>query len=318
LSLLRTRVELTDLRRVHSRKLQPLFDEEARCWLEQLHWDYSASIDLIRNFIDSHSLLGYVAWQNGEPAGYGFYVLEDHKGLIGGLYVSSKFPQAEVARLLLREILGNLRHMPNIERVEAQLMPSGTELDNVLSGENFRLYHRQFMQLTLGKVQKKDGAKPISGLRLETWCDRWVAPAGRLIRLAYENHIDGEINDQYRSEAGANRFLRNIVFLRGCGEFLSQASFVLADPLSEAPVGLVLTSAVAPGVAHTTQICVLPGHQGHGLGRRMLEASTDALEGMGYTALTLTVTSANHRAVGLYERMGFKTIRRFSAGVWKG
>jgi ribosomal protein S18 acetylase RimI-like enzyme len=319
LSLLRTRVELTDLRRIHSRKLQPLFDEEARCWLEQLRWDYSASLELIRNFIDSHSLLGYAAWQNGEPAGYGFYVLEDHKGLIGGLYVSSKFPQAEVARLLLREMLTSLRHMPQIERVEAQLMPSGTELDQVLAGENFRLYHRQFMLLKLGQeMEKKDGAKPVSGLRLEPWTDRWVVPAGRLIRLAYENHIDGEINDQYRSEAGANRFLRNIVFLRGCGEFLSQASFVLADPLSEQPVGLVLTSAVAPRVAHTTQICVLPGYQGRGLGRRMLEASVAALERMDYASLTLTVTSANHRAVGLYERMGFRTIRRFSAGVWKG
>ncbi len=317
MSLLRTRVELTDLRRVNSRKLQPLLEEEARCWLEQLRWDYSPSLDLIRNFIDSHSLLGFAAWQNGEPAGYGFYVLEDHKGLIGGLYVSAKFPQAEVARLLLREILATLRHTPHIERVEAQLMPSGTELDDVLAGENFRLYHRQFMLLALGH-HKEDGAKPISGLKLEPWSDRWMAPAGRLIRLAYENHIDGEINDQYRSEAGANRFLRNIVFLRGCGEFLSQASFVLSSPQSDVPAGLVLTSAVAPGVAHTTQICVLPGYQGQGLGRRMLEASVAALERMDYTALSLTVTSANQPAVGLYERMGFRTIRRFSAGVWKG
>lgn len=317
MSLLRTRVELTDLRRVNSRKLQPLFDEEARCWLEQLHWDYSPSIDLIRNFIDSHSLLGYAAWQNGEPAGYGFYVLEDHKGLIGGLYVSAKFPQAEVARILLREILASLRHTPQIDRVEAQLMPSGTDLDDVLAGENFRLYHRQFMLLKLGR-EKEDGAKPISGMKLEPWSDRWIVPAGRLIRLAYENHIDGEINDQYRTEAGANRFLRNIVFLRGCGEFLSQASFVLVSLQSDLPIGLVLTSAVAPGVAHTTQICVLPGYQGQGLGRRMLEASVFALERMDYTGLSLTVTSANQPAVGLYERMGFQTIRRFSAGVWKG
>jgi ribosomal protein S18 acetylase RimI-like enzyme len=317
LSLLRTRVELTDLRRINSRKLQPLFDEEGRCWLQQLHWDYSPSLDLIRNFIDSHSLLGYVAWQNGEPAGYGFYVLEDHKGLIGGLYVSAKFHQAEVARLLLREILTSLRHTPHIDRVEAQLMPSGTDLDEVLAGENFRLYHRQFMLLTLGHPEE-DGVKPIPGTKLETWNDRWMAPAGRLIRLAYENHIDGEINDQYCSEAGANRFLRNIVFLRGCGEFLTQASFVLPGPQSDVPIGMVLTSAVAPGVAHTTQICVLPGYQGQGLGRRMLETSVAALERMGYTGLSLTVTSANHRAVGLYERMGFRTIRRFSAGVWKG
>ena len=62
-----------------------LFQEEARHWRDELHWDYRPSIDLIRKFIDSRALGGYVAIENGQPAGYGFYVLEDHKGLIGGL-----------------------------------------------------------------------------------------------------------------------------------------------------------------------------------------------------------------------------------------
>jgi ribosomal protein S18 acetylase RimI-like enzyme len=317
LSLLRTRVELTDLRRVHSRKLQPLFDEEARYWLERLRWDYAPSIDLIRNFINARALLGYAAWQNGEPAGYGFYVLEEHKGLIGGLYVSPRFPQVEIGRLLLREMLSSLRHLPHITRVEAQLMPSGTEIDEGLTGENFRIYHRQFMLLTLGR-KRANASKAVKSLPLHPWSDRWLRPSARLIQLAYQDHVDGEINDQYRSEEGAGRFLRNIIFLRGCGEFLPQASFVLAASQADAPIGLVLTSGVAPGVAHTTQICVLPGYQGHGLGRRLLEASMAALEGLGYTELSLTVTSANRRAVTLYERMGFETLRRFSAGVWKG
>jgi ribosomal protein S18 acetylase RimI-like enzyme len=316
LSLLRTRVELTDLRRVDSRKLQPLFAEEERCWIEHLHWDYATSLDLIRNFIDSHSLTGYVAWQNGEPAGYGFYVVEESKCLIGGLYVSARFPQSEVARLVLREILATIRCLPHIARVEAQLMPSGTDLDGVLAEEKFLLYHRRFMLLSLGR-EHAGAAQPAQGMRLEPWNDRWVHSTSRLIRLAYENHIDGEINDQYRSEAGAHRFLRNIVFLRGCGEFLPKASFVLASPGQDTPIGVVLTSAVAPGVGHTTQICVLPGYQGHGLGRRLLEASTAALARQGYTGLSLTVTSANSRAVALYDQIGFQTLRRFSAGVWK-
>jgi len=32
--------------------------------------------------------------------------------------------------------------------------------------------------------------------------------------------------------------------------------------------------------------------------------------------LTLTVTSDNHTAVQLYERLGFTTIKCFTAGVW--
>ena len=65
-----------------------LFQEEAARWRDELHWDYRPSIDLVRKFIDSRALGGYAAIEDGQPAGYGFYVLEDHKGLIGGLFVS--------------------------------------------------------------------------------------------------------------------------------------------------------------------------------------------------------------------------------------
>jgi len=81
-------------------------------------------------------------------------------------------------------------------------------------------------------------------------------------------------------------------------------------------VGVVLTSAVSQGVGHTTQICVMPGYQGHGLGRQLMEASIQALRALGYTGLSLTVTSVNATAVRLYERLGFRTIKTFAAGVW--
>ena len=81
-------MQIVDLRQVHSKTLDVLFQEEARHWRDELHWDYRPSIDLIRKFIDSRSLNGFLALDNGRPAGYGFYVLEDHKGLIGGLFVS--------------------------------------------------------------------------------------------------------------------------------------------------------------------------------------------------------------------------------------
>ena len=61
-------------------------------------------------------------------------------------------------------------------------------------------------------------------------------------------------------------------------------------------------------MGHTTQICVLPGYQGHGLGRQLLQTSIEALGQHGYNALSLTVTSVNRSAVCLYERMGFRTV----------
>src|ERR1700723_3179417 len=94
-------MQIVDLRQTQARNLDPLFQEETRHWRDELHWDYRSSIELIRRFIDSRSLGGYVAMEDGSPAGYGFYVLEDHKGLIGGLFVSSNFTQDPITKSLV-------------------------------------------------------------------------------------------------------------------------------------------------------------------------------------------------------------------------
>jgi len=309
-------MQIVDLRQVHSKSLDTLFQEEARHWREELHWDYYPSIDLIRKFIDSRSLGGYVALEDSRPVGYGFYVLEDHKGLIGGLFVSSKFAQAPITRELLDEILTALRATPRLQRIEAQLMPFGTELEPAFLSKYLRLHTRQFMLLKLAEA--KLSGKPLSsGLRLEPWTDRAFESAAKLIQLAYANHVDGEINDQYRTEAGGMKFLRNIVILPGCGQFLAEASYLIRPVTGDRLIGMVLTSTVAEGVGHTTQICVMPGYQGHGIGRALMEASIQALQRRRYDSLTLTVTSVNSSAVQLYEHLGFRTIKKFAAGVWQ-
>jgi ribosomal protein S18 acetylase RimI-like enzyme len=309
-------MSLRDLREIHSRFLEPLFDEEARAWNEVLHWDYRNSIDLIRRFIDAGSLAGVVAVERGRPAGYGFYIIEEQKGLIGGLFVSPQFSHAAISGLLLDDMLPTMRSTPHIRRIEAQIMPFGASFEPALTAQKFVLYPRQFMLLSFPE-QPSTAAPLSSGLLLDRWNDRAFAPGARLMRLAYCDHVDGQINDQYGSEAGAMKFLRNIVVLPGCGQFLPEASWLLRMRGEEQPVGMVLTSRVAEGVAHTTQICVLPGYQGHGLGRILMEASIRALRAHRYRALSLTVTSMNLGAIRLYQRLGFRTLKTFSAAVWR-
>jgi ribosomal protein S18 acetylase RimI-like enzyme len=309
-------MQILDLRQVHSRSLDVLFQEESRHWREELYWDYRSSIELIRKFIDSRALGGCVAFEDGRPVGYGFYVLEDHKGLIGGLFASPRGPQAPVTQKVLTEMMSALHITPRLQRIEAQLMPFGTELDPNFLSKFFRLHARQFMLLRLDEAKLANTALS-AGLRIEPWTDRSFESGARLIQLAYADHIDGEINDQYRSEAGAMKFLRNIVLLPGCGQFLSEASFFVRPATGDRPVAMVLTSTVAEGVGHTTQVCVMPGYQGQGIGRRLMEYSIRALRRRDYRALSLTVTSVNKRAVELYERLGFRTIKTFAAGVWQ-
>ncbi|MBZ5540371.1 MAG: GNAT family N-acetyltransferase [Acidobacteriia bacterium] len=308
-------MRITDLRQVTALQIESLLREEARHWREELHWDYGTAVELIRRFLDAHALAGYVAFEGDDPAGYSFYVLEEQKGLVGGLFVSPRYSQEAIGRQLLEEVLFSLRALPHLSRIETQLMPFGGPVEQTLREQGFRLYTRQFMLLRLEAAKKRP--VPLSpGLRLEHWSDRFFEPCARLIHLAYADHIDGEINDQYRSRNGALRFLKNIIHLPGCGQFVPGASFLLRQPGSEELLAAVLTSEVAPGVGHTTQICVLPGHQGHGLGRLLMQTAIDTLRAMKFHELTLTVTAVNAPAVQLYETLGFRTLKSFTAGVW--
>ena len=308
-------MNIVDLRQTTVRQLEPLLEEEARHWRDELHWDYRGALELIKRFMDAHALAGCVAFENGSAAGYSFYVLEEQKGLIGGLYVSAKFSQATIGQRLLDEMLFSMRAIPQLSRIEAQLMPFSGPVEAPLSEQGFRLYSRQFMLQDLQKLpEAKAGVS--AGMRLDRWNDRYFEPCAKLIYLAYANHIDGEINDQYRSRSGALKFLKNIILLPGCGHFVAGASFVLREPGSDELVAAVLTSEVSPGVGHTTQICVLPGYQGNGIGRMLMQTSAETLRSMKFKELTLTVTSENYGAVQLYEKLGFTTIRTFTAGVW--
>ena len=49
---------------------------------------------------------------------------------------------------------------------------------------------------------------------------------------------------------------------------------------------------------------VLPGYQGHGLGRRLMATATKHLVDAGFRSLCLWVFEANPRAIGFYESLG--------------
>jgi ribosomal protein S18 acetylase RimI-like enzyme len=150
----------------------------------------------------------------------------------------------------------------------------------------------------------------------DNWSERKQDEAATLIATAYQGHIDSEINDQYRSPGGARRFLMNIVQFPGCGSFFQPASFVAIDPGSGRLAGICLASLVQADVGHVTQVCVSKAARGTGAGYELIRKSLESLARHGCRKVTLTVTASNSEAIGLYERMGFRKTRNFSAYVW--
>ena len=151
---------------------------------------------------------------------------------------------------------------------------------------------------------------------------RWAEPhqelAAQLIAETYQGHVDSLINDQYRSAAGARRFLYNIVQYPGCGTFSHPASFSAFSTKTGELCGMCLASLVGEASGHITQICVAPEWQGAGLGYELMRQSMDALRRAGCEKISLTVTTENRQAGNLYRGLGFQAMQHFAAYVWEG
>jgi hypothetical protein len=69
-----------------------------------------------------------------------------------------------------------------------------------------------------------------------------ISDFGHAIRNYLAGTIFGFNIDQYRSRSGALKFLKNIILLPDCGQFVPGASFVLHEPGSDELIAAVLTS----------------------------------------------------------------------------
>jgi ribosomal protein S18 acetylase RimI-like enzyme len=314
-------LEILDLRHFSSADLRPLLDDETQLWSHLLSWDYSGSADMILRYVDAKILPGYAAVDRGRVFGYSFFVYEGNKGVIGDLYVTNgnRLPNArEVELKLLTHVIETLQQSPGIHRVEAQLLAHDA---NVVSRPfletGFQRHPRLFMVLPItGAMPQKNSIHP--DVEIRPWLEADYQPSAAVITAAYRGHVDAQINDQYHTLSGSLRFLNNIVRFPGCGVFDAESSFVALDRKSKALIGLILCSRVRGDVGHVTQICVLPEYRSQQIGESLLAATMANLKKRNFSALSLTVTEANERAVALYRRLNFDTQRIFDAFVWVG
>ena len=315
---------LVDLRQLRSEDLNVLLDEEVATWRQLIDWDFGKSADLVRRFVDMRALNGFALVDDGEAVGYAYYVLEEHKGLIGDLFVRDVFRSLDNQKWLLESVLEFLTATPQIDRIESQLM-MWDAAGGLPMPRHLRCFERNFMMLDMSRAtldpapgRARTPASVASRVYVDRWSDQYQEPAAQLIAAAYLGHVDSQINDQYRSAAGARRFLFNIVQYPGCGMFFKPASVAAFDRFTGRICGICLASMVMPYCGHITQICVAPWVRGAGVGYEMLRQSLTLLRAAGCRKTSLTVTASNREAIRLYENVGFTTIRKFFAYVWEG
>jgi ribosomal protein S18 acetylase RimI-like enzyme len=111
--------------------------------------------------------------------------------------------------------------------------------------------------------------------------------------------------------------LNNIVQYPGCGSFFAPASLA-ADRTDGGLAGVIFGSLVSADTGHITQVCVSPAMKGQGLGYELLRRSMLVFAHNRCERVSLTVTASNTGAIELYQRIGFRAMRRFAAYVWEG
>jgi ribosomal protein S18 acetylase RimI-like enzyme len=317
-------LEILDLRHFTSADLRPLLEDEVKVWANLLCWDYTGSAEMILRYMDAKFLPGYAAVSRGKVFGYSFFVYENNKGVIGDLFVrdgengAQDANQQGVERRLLMHVIETLQQSPGIHRIEAQLLAheAGAASQPFLD-QGFSRHARLFMALPLSAAQES-AASLAPEIEIRRWTEADYQPSASVITAAYRDHVDSEINDQYRTLSGSLRFLNNIVRFPGCGTFDPESSFVAISRRSQTLAGVILCSRVRHDVGHVTQICVLPEYRSHGLGKALLAATVHNLKQRKFSTLSLTVTEDNVRAVELYKHLGFETRRVFDAFVWEG
>ena len=195
--------ELVDLRRLSARDLEPLLAEETAAWRDDLEWDFDKSAGLVRRFVDLRALTGSALVEDGEVAGYVYYVLEENKALIGDLYVRRAWRTVGRESRLLESALEPIMANSFIGRIESQLMMAGLAPGRAAPYADYlSVYERNFMRLDLESAALAEGnvRRP---MYLEKWSDHYQDAAAQSLATAYVGHIDGRINDQYRSTARA-------------------------------------------------------------------------------------------------------------------
>jgi ribosomal protein S18 acetylase RimI-like enzyme len=309
--------ELIDLSRVRTEDLQDLLVEERTAWRALLSWDFTPSAELVNRFVSVQALRGFGLVERGVLCGYCYFVVEERKAILGDLYTMKASASAANEWSLLSATLQSAARNPQVNRIEAQLLMLRHPAEHSVPLQNYaQVYPRLFMIADLDDLKLPERI-PAPAVKIEPWRTDQQEEIAGLITSSYHGHVDASINDQYRTYAGARRFLHNIVNYPGCGAFLGAASLTARGPEGKL-AGVVLSSKVAEDTGHVTQVCVAPEWQGRGVGYELMRQSAMLQQANGCTRSSLTVTASNVNAVQLYQRMGFRAVRRFPACVWEG
>ena len=169
-------------------------------------------------------------------------------------------------------------------------------------------YFKRFrMDADLAAPRRPTALRPC--YRFVSWNEALVDVHARTKFRAFRDEIDAVVFPCLGDLDGCRRLMREI---RNKPGFLPQASWLIAYGRSPEELqwcGTIQGVADGRGCGLIQNIGIVPGHRGLGLGSCLIEQAIDGFRQQGLRTASLEVTADNHRAVRLYQRLGFRRVR---------
>jgi len=315
-----SRLEVVDLSELAPQDVEPLFEEEKELWLEKLHWDISPGVSTMRRALEQRTLPGKAVRDQGVVIGYGYYLVEGERVLVGGLTVARSRPGTLVGPILVRALLAAAQSERGVRRIESQFISlDASWLRAPFLSFGFSEHGRFFFRRTLGarSIEAVPERVDLAGAyQVESFRTERIPAAAVVLHRAHVGGVDGTLNELYRTEEGCILLLQNLALQRGCGPISASASFLARDGVSGRYTALLLVTEISPAHAHLAQVAVGPEARRRGLARLLLEKSLGALARQGYRTVSLMVSEENTEALRLYASCGFQSIVRFPVFSW--
>jgi len=301
-----------------AKDLNVLFREEAWQWKKQLGWNYAPTLELVRELVVSRSLPGYVLRHGKQTVGYSYYVFDRPVGFIGGLYILNSFAHERNYQQLIEKLVVTMQNLPELDRIESQVMPFNTEFAGIFSALEFKVLPRYFLSAALdsgGYLNRVRPQERSDEFRIVGWQPEFVAAAAEVIYDSYLESADTILCRDYQTRKGCMRFLRNVTQSPACGKF-SQGNTRAALDQDGRLCGVLLATEIDHDMGMIPQLSVRRDYQGQGIGSQLLVDYMKAARERGLLRVSLSVSQANRRAFDLYQRFGFETGKRFHALIW--
>jgi ribosomal protein S18 acetylase RimI-like enzyme len=240
-------------------------------------------------------------------------MIGEHLGEIADLCMLPEWSHPEVGAPLLQETIAAMRQQ-GVLRIE-KLMP-GLDypwLIPAFEHEGFQSYWRDFFRREIGQTQALPALPPL--MHIEPWQGHQIHAAAAIMQAAYAGSVDAEINTLYRTEAGCQLVLDNLLNQGGCGRLIPDASGLVHH--QGQGIGFIMVTEIAPRQSHLVQVVVLPGYQRRGVGRWLIRYSLSRLAALHYETLSLIVSRSNAPALAMYQALGWQSVLAFPVFVWE-